>query len=186
MRAGLCGTRMRRSGKRLGALVASLVLLLCLPAAAEETKWRLAKPGGDRTMLVISDTDEGNDAFGSLYLHCKPGSGYVSVVESNMRDKKLRTAIANMIVDDSYPTVQLDPPPERSVLEQITSSDDGGWGYHFQIGADAAAFNLFKATGYVSFRIGNAAVHAGVKAGLEDIAEFQSICRRQARNGAPK
>ncbi|MBV9458901.1 MAG: hypothetical protein JO141_15470 [Bradyrhizobium sp.] len=185
MRAGLCRTLVPESAKGLGAFVAGLVLL-CRPAAAEETKWRLAKPSDDRVMLVISDTDEANDAFGSLYLRCKPGAGYVSVVENNMRDKKLRTAIANLIVNDSYPTVQLDPAPERSVLEDITSSDDGGWGYRFQIGADGSAFNLFKTTGYVSFKIGNAAVHVGEKAGLENIAEFQSICRRQARNGGSK
>lgn len=146
-------------------------------AVADETKWRLARPGDDRVMLVISDTDEAGDAFGSLYLHCKPGSGHASV-ESDMKDKRLRTAVASLIANDSYPTVQLDPTPEQSVLEAITSSDDGGWGYHFQIDADGAAFNKFKATGYVNFKIGNAAVHAGVKAGLNQIVEFQSTCRR--------
>jgi hypothetical protein len=169
-----------------GAVAASLVLLSCFPAVAEETKWRLAKPGDDRAMLVISDTDEPNDAFGSLHFNCKPGSGYVSLVESNMKDKGLRTAIANLIVNNSYPTVQLDPAPERSALEEINNSDDGGWGYRFRIDADAAAFNTFKTTGYINFKIGNAAVHAGAKAGLENIAEFQSICRRQARSRGSK
>jgi hypothetical protein len=184
--AELCGRRLRRSAKGLSALLASMVVLLALPATAEETKWRLAKPGDDRAMLVISDTAEANDAFGSLYFHCKPGSGYVSVVESNMKDKKLRSAIASLIVNDSYPTVELDPAPERSVLEEITSSDDGGWGYHFRIDANDAAFNMLKTTGYINFKIGTAAVHAGVKAGLENIAEFQTICRRQVRNGGSK
>jgi hypothetical protein len=185
VRAELCGRRKCQSKRVLCALVASQVLL-GFPAAAQETKWRLAKPGDDRAILIVSDTDEANDAFGSLYFHCKPGSGYVSVVESNMKDKRLRTAIANLIINDTYPTVQLDPAPERSVLEEITSSDDGGWGYRFQIDADAAAFNVFKTTGYLNFKIGNAAVHTGVKAGLENIAEFQSVCRRQARSRGSK
>ncbi len=186
MRTRAHGRRKQPSAKALGALVAVELLLLSFAAAADEAKWRLAKPNDDAAMLVISDTDETGDAFGSLYFHCKPGSGYVSLVETNMQDKGLRTAIANLIVNDSYPTVQLDPAPERSVLEEITSSDDGGWGYRFQIGADSGTFNMFKTTGYIDFRIGGAAVHAGIKAGLENVAEFQSICRRQPRSRGSK
>ncbi len=137
-------------------------------------------------MLVISDTAEAGDAFGSLYFSCQPGSGYVSVIESNMRDKKLRMAIANLIINDSYPTVLLDSGQERSALEGINSSDDGGWGYRFRVATNSAAFNAFKMTGYFSFKIGNAAVHAGEKAGLENIAEFQSICRQLPKSGGSK
>ena len=181
MRAKLCGRRKCRSvAKLLKAFVASQILLRCLPAAAEETKWRLVEPGDDgMAMLVVSDTDEANDAFGTLYFHCKPGSGLISVVETNMKDKVLRTAIANLIVNDSYPTVQLEPGPERSVLEEITSSDAAGWGYRFRVGADDAAFNVLKTTGYFNFKIGSAAVHVGIKAGLSNVAKFQLACRRQ-------
>jgi hypothetical protein len=185
MEAKLHGMRRWKFIRVLSALVACQVLPLWLPvAAADETRWRFFKPGGDRTaMLAIAATDEGTDAIGSLYFLCKPGSGRVDVVENNMLDKRLRTAIANLIINDSYPTVELDPGPERSVLEQITSSDNGGWGYRFQIGPDGAVFDMFKATGYFNFKIGNAAVHAGMKAGLRNITEFQSVCRRQPSKG---
>ena len=132
-------------------------------------------------MLAVTDTDEATDAIGSLYLHCKPASGYVMVDESNMQDKRVRSAIASLIVNNGYPTVQLDPAPERSVIEAITNSDDGGWGYRFQIDADAPAFNQFKKAGYLKFKIGAATVQAGVNAGFDKIAEFQAICRRPSK-----
>jgi hypothetical protein len=179
VRARAYNVRKRPAAKALSVLVAIQVALLSIPAAADETKWRISKPDAGTAMLVMTDTDETTDAFESLYFHCKPGSGYVSVVQFNMEDKRLRTTIANLIVNNDYPTVQLDPAPERSVLEEITHSDDGGWGYRFQIGADAMAFNMFKTTGYINFKIGDAAVHAGIKAGLDKIAEFQAACRRQ-------
>ena len=163
-----------------------MVLLFCLPAAADETKWRVAKPSDDLAILVISDTDEANDAFDSFYFQCRTGSGLVSVIETNMKDKKLRTAIANLLINDSYPIVDLDPGPGRSVLGEITSYDSGGWGYRFQVRPDDAAFNAFKTTGYFNFKIGDAVVHTGIEAGLRNIAEFQSMCRKQPKNGGSK
>jgi hypothetical protein len=171
----------------LGGLVTGAVLLLCSPAFADEDRWRLVKPSGGKTaMLVVAATDDATDAFDSLFFQCSIGSGLVSVVETNMKDKKLRTAIANLIINDSYPTVDLDPGPARSVLDQITSYDSGGWGYRFQVNSDDAVFSTFKATGYFNFKIGSAAVHSGIKAGLQNIAEFQSICRQQPESGSSK
>jgi hypothetical protein len=148
---------------------------------ADETRWRLVKIDSvGELMLVMTDTDEATDAFGFPYLQCKPGSGLMTVQE-NMHDDAVRRAIAGLIVDDGYPTVELVPGPERSVIDAIVSADDGGWSYHFQIGADAAAFNAFGRTGYLQFKIGRTAVKAGVNAGLDKITEFQAACRRSPK-----
>jgi hypothetical protein len=177
---------MCRSDRTLGFLVAGAVLLLSSPVDADEDRWRFKKLDDGMAMLFVAGTDDATDAFDSSYFQCKVGSGLIRVIETNMKDKKLRTAVANLIINDNYPTVNLDPGPRQSVIDEITSYDNGGWGYRFQIDPDVAAFNVFKATGYFSFKIGNAKVHSGVKAGLQNIAEFQSICRRQPRSEGAK
>ena len=176
----ICSADRRRISSAVCGFVASGLVLLSAHAAAgaDENRWRLSKSGDGTAMLAVTDTDEATDAIGSLYLHCKPGTGSVTVDESNMRDKRVRAAIANLILNDGYPTVELEPAPERSAIEAITNSDDGGWGYRFEIGADAVAFNQFKKTGYLKFKIGTATIQAGVKVGFDKIAEFQAICRR--------
>ena len=160
-------------------LIASCCALLFVPtvAGADETRWRLVKFDDGELMLAMTDTDEATDAIGSPYFRCKSGSGGVTV-QSNMQDGGVRRVIASLILNDGYPTVELVPGPERSVIDQITSADDGGWGFRFQIAADAAAFNMFGKTGYFQFKIGSAAVKAGAKAGHDKIAEFQAVCRR--------
>jgi hypothetical protein len=178
--ARVCSARERPCAMTIRGLVASCCILILVSAAfaADETKWRLVKNEGE-LMLAVTDTDEGTDAIGSPYFRCKPGSGGITV-ESDMRDRGARRAIANLILNDGYPNVELVPGPERSVIEQITFADDGGWGFRFQIDADAAAFTMFGKTGYFQFKIGPAVVKAGVKAGLGGIAEFQAACRRPA------
>jgi hypothetical protein len=163
------------------ALVASCCVLILLPRAfaAEETQWRLVKLESE-LMLAMTDTDAATDAIGSPYFRCKPGSGGV-MVDSDMRDRGVRRAIAGLILNDGYPTVDLVPGPGEAVIEQITSADDGGWGFRFQIDADAAAVTMFGKTGYFQFKIGSAVVKAGVKAGLGRISEFQAACRRPAK-----
>jgi hypothetical protein len=161
-------------------LIVSCCTVLFVSAAigAEETKWRLVKiDSAGEIMLVMTDTDEATDAIGSPYFRCKPGSGLVTV-QNDMQDSAVRRAIAGLILKDGYPTIELVPGPERSVINRIASADDGGWSYNFQTDADAAAFNMFGRTGYFQFKIGGAAVKAGVTAGLERITEFQAACRR--------
>jgi hypothetical protein len=158
----------------LGAVAGCLVAPSITAADAPDTRWRLSKFDDGTAMLAVTDTNEATD------LQCQPKSGYVSVIESNMQ-AGVRSAIANLILNDGYPTVELEPGPERSVIEAITSLDNGGWGYRFQIGAEESAFTQFKKTGYLKFKIGSAAVQAGIDAGFDKIAEFQAICRRPSR-----
>jgi|SRR4030095_15234644 hypothetical protein len=93
-------------------------------------------------------------------------------------DKSERAAIGKLVLDDSYPTLELSPGPGTSSLDAITMSDISGWGYRFQVSPDTAAFDLFKKTGIFKFKIGSAAIQYGIKAGLDKIAQFQSACRR--------
>jgi hypothetical protein len=165
------------SGLRKSLIVSQLVLCgISSTVVADEAKWRSAKVN-DTRLLYTADTDEATDALGSLRFQCKIGSGLVKV-DKEIQDKGERAAIGKLVIDDSYPTVELSPGPETSALEEITSSDASGWGYHFQISPDAAAFDLFKKTGIFKFKIGSAAIQYGVKAGLDKIAQFQSACRR--------
>lgn len=161
----------------VGWLILSQCCLCSAAAFADETKWRLTTPVDNTVMLYTADTDEATDAIGDLYLECKLGSGVVKV-DKLTRDKKERAAIAGLILNDSYPTVELDPGPDNSSLDAITSSDAGGWGYRFQISSDGAAFDLFRKTGILGYRIGGASVQGGVKAGLDKVAEFQTACRK--------
>ena len=160
-----------------GSLIVSQFILCGFSgaAAADEIKWRSTK-SNDTLMLYTTDTDEATDALGYLRFECKVGSGLVKV-DKDIHDKSERAAIGKLILDDSYPTVELSPGPEKSSLETITSSDVSGWGYSFQISPDAAAFDLFRKTGIFKFKIGSAAIQGGVKAGLDKIAQFQSACR---------
>jgi hypothetical protein len=165
------------SGLRKSLIVSQLVLCgISSAVVADEAKWRLSKMS-DTLMLYTADTDEGTDALGSLHFQCKVGSGLVEVAK-DIQDKSERAAIGKLVLDDSYPTVELSPGPETSSLDAITMSDASGWGYRFQISPDAAAFDLFKKTGTFKFKIGSAAIQYGIKAGLDKIAQFQSACRR--------
>jgi hypothetical protein len=128
-------------------------------------------------MLYTADTDEATDAIGDLNLECKLGSGLVKV-DKLIRDKNERAAIGKLVVSDSYPTVELNPGPDKSALDAITSSDAGGWGYNFQIGSDGAPFELFRKTGILGFKIGGILIQDGVNAGFDKITEFQTACRK--------
>jgi hypothetical protein len=128
-------------------------------------------------MLYTADTDEATDAIGDLNLECKLGSGLVRV-DKLIRDENERAAIGKLVLSDSYPTVELNPGPDKSALEAITSSDAGGWGYNFQISSDGAPFELFRKTGILGFKIGGTLIQGGVNAGFDKITEFQTACRK--------
>ena len=166
------------SGIACAYVVAQCVLLLAVStASADEVKWRQTDFGDGTLMLYTADTSLATDAIGALNFQCKTGSGLVKV-DKLILDKSERAAIARLVSDDSYPTVELNPGPDKSTLDAITSSDASGWGYNFQISSDGAAFDLFKKTGIFRFKIGGAAVQGGVKAGLDKIAEFQTACQK--------
>ena len=159
-------------------LVASQCLLggLSGAAIADETKWRLARPVEQKLMLYTADTDEATDALGNLVLDCKPGSG-LAKVDKVIIDKNERAAVAKLVLNDTYPTIEFNPGSDTSALEAITNSDGNGWGYQFQLSPDAPAFESFKKTGTLKFKIGGVLVQSGIKAGLDKIAEFQTACR---------
>ena len=169
--------------KVLGLMAGCHTLLFVSDAiGADETRWRLVKFDDGVRMLVMTDTDGATDAIGSLYFRCKSKSGYATV-KVDIRDRKERLAIADWILNDGYPTLELTPAPEKSVLETITLSDSSGWGYDFQIDVNGAAFNAFSQSGYFQFKIGSAVVKAGVEAGLDKVAEFRAVCRRPSTPG---
>jgi hypothetical protein len=162
---------------RKSLIVSQLVLCgISSTVVADEVKWRLSKVN-DTLLLYTADTDDGTDAIGSLHFQGKVGSGLVEVAKA-IQDKSERAAIGKLVLDDSYPTLELSPGPGTSSLDAITMSDISGWGYRFQVSPDTAAFDLFKKTGIFKFKIGSAAIQYGIKAGLDKIAQFQSACRR--------
>ncbi|WJR77684.1 hypothetical protein [Bradyrhizobium sp. NP1] len=179
MRTQTHGLRTGAVSKAVCALVASLAtFLLASSASANEVKWRQTKFDDGAFMLYIAETAEATDAIGSISFHCAPGSGAVKVSETNIQDKSVRAAIADLILNDGYPIVRLDPGPETSVLDKIASYDSGGWGYDFNVAPNDAAFKAFEKTGFFKFKIGNAAVRFGIEAGRGDIARFGAACRK--------
>ena len=180
-RTGVAGAnRICDARQIVGWLIATQCVLSTTAVFADETKWRLTRPVDGELMLYTADTDEATDALGDLNFQCKAGSGVVKV-DKLIRDQTERAAIAELVLNDSYPTVELGQGPDKSALEAITSSDLGGWGYNFEIGSDGAAFDLFRITGIFTFKIGGVPIQAGVKAGLDRIADFQTACRKPLR-----
>jgi len=166
--------------KLLPVLIASHLALLSVSTSvrADEDKWRQSKFDDGSLSLHIAATDEGTDAIGSISFYCKPRSGMIRVSETNIQDKSVRAAIAGLILNDAYPTVELDPGPETSVLEKVASYDNGGWGYDFTVAPDDAAFKAFEQTGFFKFKIGNAAVRFGIREGRGAIARFGAACAK--------
>jgi hypothetical protein len=158
----------------VGCAVASFLALAHASAALGEDgwRWRIGKIDDGRLLLSFTDFDA-SDFFSGLSYYCKPSSGTVEVHGSS--DERQRKVFADLIRNDSYPTVMLEG--EQSVWE-LSHSDDGGWGFQFEISADGAAFDKFKKTGRFQFKVGTLAVDNGTrKAGLEQVSEFRAACR---------
>ncbi len=131
-------------------------------------------------MLVITDTDEGTDSFGSPLFRCERGSGRVEI--EGAPKEALRRTIGNIIAADHYPAVQLLPAGTGySDVLAISYSDMHGWRYGFGMSAEEAPFEQFKRTGVLEFKIGETLVHEEFKIGLDAVANFQAFCRRSSR-----
>ncbi len=64
-------------------------------------------------------------------------------------------------------------------LLSVSYSEAGSvWEYSFELEADAPAFDAFKRSGRLTFKVGKTVVREEFKAGLENVAKFQSICAR--------
>ena len=144
-----------------------------------QQRWRVFDQG-DHALLVIADSDDGGDDLGSQYFRCRKASGTI-VVEGNATES-LRKAIADLIRTDQYPRARIIvPSSEETVLLQPSFSEVNGWQYSFDLAADGKAFERFRRTGALEFRVGKASDRGEFKVGLENIAKFQDICNRPSR-----
>jgi hypothetical protein len=158
----------------VGCAVASFFALSQATDALSEDgwQWRTGKIDDGRLLLTFSES-EASDDFSGLSYYCKPSSGTIEV--HGNADERQRKVFADLIRNDSYPTVTLEG--EQSTWE-LSHSDDGGWGFRFEIAANGVAFDKFKKTGRFQFKVGSLAVDNGTRtAGLEKVSEFQAACR---------
>jgi hypothetical protein len=177
------------SGLGKSLIVSQLVLCgISSAVVADQTKWRLSKVSDtarwrlfeerDAALLAIADTDEGTDAFGSPLFRCKKASGPIEAEGATNDD--IRTAMAAMISSDKYPLIQLFPEARDNVslLSLSYSEADEGWRFHFLLEAVGPTFEEFKRTGQLAFKAGTKVIRAEIKAGIENAARFQDICKR--------
>lgn len=178
---GWFGDFARPMRKSSGCILGSMFFLTCISAYANEgeDRWRFSENEG-KAMLVIADTDEGTDAFGSPFFRCEKGSGRVEIEGS--AKEALRRTIGNFITVDNYPDVQLLPIGSGySDLLTISYSDMHGWRYRFAMSAVETPFEQFKRTGVLEFKLGETLVHEEFKVGLDAIAKFQASCKRPSK-----
>jgi hypothetical protein len=94
----------------------------------------------------------------------------------------LLTAMADVIRADEYPRVHVFPVDSGDTsLLNLSYSEMRGWQYSFDLEAAGAAFDEFKRTGQLTYKIGTTVVTEELKTGLESAAKFQDICRQPPR-----
>jgi hypothetical protein len=165
----------------IATLLIALFLPACVSAHAQEgvDRWRFSENEG-KAMLVIADTDQGTDAFGSPLFRCEKGSGRVEIEGS--AKEALRRTIGNFITVDKYPDVELLPAGSGySDLLTISYSEMYGWRYGFAMSAVETPFEQFKRTGMLDFKLGDTLVHEEFTIGLDAVAKFQDYCRRPSK-----
>jgi hypothetical protein len=166
----------------LQRILGTLFFLASVSAYANEgeDRWRLSEQQ-DTALLAITNTDEATDAFGSPLFRCKKGSGYIEAEGETNAD--IRAAMAAMISSDKYPLIQLFPAAKENVslLSLSYSEADEGWRFHFLLEAVGPTFEEFKRTGQLAFKAGTKVIRAEFKAGIENAARFQDICKRSPK-----
>ena len=174
--------RVQTRKETVGCVLAATCLALSLASVAvgeDGWRWRVNKVDDGRLLLSFSEFEAG-DAMSARSFYCKPSSGRIDVHGST--DKKQREVLADLIRSNSNPTVQLEN--EAASLE-MAHSDVDGWVFHFGISADGPAFEKFKRTGQMGFKIGSLVVNdKKATAGFDKVSEFQAACRK--RPGEPK
>ncbi|WP_315724385.1 MULTISPECIES: hypothetical protein [unclassified Bradyrhizobium] len=146
-------------------------------SAADERRWRLFEQD-DGALLSPSRSDEATDDVGSPSFRCKAKSGTIAVTGD--AGQELRNVVADLLRSNGYPQVEMVPASRYGqTLLSVSYSEAGSvWEYSFEVAADAPAFDAFKRTGRLTFKIGKTTIREEFKPGLETIAKFQSICAR--------
>jgi hypothetical protein len=145
-------------------------------AKEDEWRWRVLDQE-DEALLVISDT-HGGDHFGLPLLSCKKNTGAVEV-EGEAREN-LRFAMADLIRADGVPWIQAMPEAASvgdTTLDLHVNMLDG-WRYKFLLSADHRAFERFKRSGVIEFKLGAVVVHEEFKVGLESAGKFFDLCKK--------
>jgi hypothetical protein len=165
-----------------GCFLAAFAVLASGAADANEDQWHWrALDQGDDALLVISNGQEGTDYFGLPLLYCKKDTGAVEV-EGEAKEN-LRFAMADLIRADGIPLIQVMPeatPAGDTTLDLHVNMLDG-WRYKFQLSANHKAFESFKETGVIEFKLGDVTVHEEFKVGLESVAKFFDLCKRPGK-----
>ncbi|MGJ5150929.1 MULTISPECIES: hypothetical protein [unclassified Bradyrhizobium] len=145
--------------------------------AADDQRWRIFEQDGG-ALLSPSHSDEATDDVGSPSFRCKAKSGTIAVTGD--AGQELRNAVADLLRSNGYPQVEMVPASRfGQALLSVSYSEAGSvWEYSFELEADAPAFDAFKRSGRLTFKVGKTVVREEFKAGLENVAKFQSICAR--------
>jgi hypothetical protein len=159
-----------------------LVCGLAESALATELRWRIHE-SGDQLMLITTESDGGTDDFGPWHFSCTRASGLIRVV-SLLNDNE-RIAVAEVIRAGKYPTIELSGDTDKSALSEVQHSDVDGWQIAFHVPATGRAFDRFAEQGVFEFKIGQANVRTDFKVGLDQVAKFQTACRKAPVQPAP-
>jgi hypothetical protein len=155
----------------------TLLALACGSANAAkegEWSWRIFDNGDDET-LAITDTDLAGDNIKMPLIFCTKAQGRITV--RGDASEPLRLAMADVIRDNREPAAKLAPSGEENIELFFGES----WQYRIVISADEPAFEQFKRTGVLQFKLGKATVREQFTVGLENIAKFQDICKLKRR-----
>jgi hypothetical protein len=148
-------------------------------AGDAEERWRNFE-GDNEASLLITTTEGATDDYGSPHFQCRRGSGVIQVGGDAKQD--LRIAMAQVIRIDEYPMVHVFPIDSGDTsLLNLSYSEVRGWQYSFDLQAAGAAFDEFKRTGQLTYKLGTTVVTEEFKTGLESAAKFQDICKRPPR-----
>jgi hypothetical protein len=92
-------------------------------------------------------------------------------------DDERRRAIADVVREGKYPTVELSADGEASAISQVRHTDMDGWELIFQISAIGKAFDRLRDSGLFEFSVGKASFRGSFNVGLDQVAEFQNACK---------
>jgi hypothetical protein len=169
--------RVRNAAYRCCYAVLGMVTISSMPSSADERRWRIFEQN-QSALLSPSHSDEATDDIGSPSFRCEAKSG--TIVVTGDAGQELRNAVADLLRSNDYPQVELVPSSRLGqALLNVSYSEAGSvWTYSFELQADEAAFDAFKRTGRLTFKVGKTVVREEFKTGLESVAKFQSICAR--------
>jgi hypothetical protein len=157
--------------------VCSMTLALAGNAVEGEWRWHLSVDQ-DRASLSLAQTEEGTDNIGSPQFSCGRSSG---IKVWGLMDEKMRWAFADLIRSDTYPLAKFLPeaPEASGIIETAYDELREGWTYTIGIHTDTHAFDRFKRTGLLEFKLGTTLISISrTKLGLDKFDQFLNACRR--------